>query len=225
MFQNTQHRLYAKIILYGVEALGFAGGMVFLLFALWYSISNASGHTGINIYWVSLPFIAYVLYGGGKVLIPCSKRFVSPYLILGLFGSMLPWVWDVTNILEQHSRWCDEGMPDVPPYRVCSCFRMGSLSFSSEDFFCTRNIVRGFTLQNSTVLQTHKRSGRILPPLNEVWEVVSINPLSRRQAEQGGDALSKLGLLRLAMPRNAMCRFASFRTQKHSPEFLLHCHH
>jgi hypothetical protein len=143
MFQNTQHRLYAKIILYGVEALGFAGGMVFLLFALWYSISNASGHTGINIYWVSLPFIAYVLYGGGKVLIPCSKRFVSPYLILGLFGSMLPWVWDVTNILEQHSRWCDEGMPDVPPYRVMLMLSYGFIILFITGFLLYTEYCKG----------------------------------------------------------------------------------
>ena len=54
MFRNTHDSTHGKCMLYGIEILGFAGGVVFLLFALWYSISNASGHTGINIYWVSL---------------------------------------------------------------------------------------------------------------------------------------------------------------------------
>jgi len=87
---------------------------------------------------VSLPFFADILYGGGKILLPCSKRFVFPSLVLGVFGSVLPLVWDVTNILEEHQRWCKEGMPATPSYRVAFMMTYGLLVLVTTGFLLVK---------------------------------------------------------------------------------------
>ena len=122
---HTKYAAYTICLLYGVDVLSFVGGMGMLFAALGYSITNSSGHTALNIYGISMPFLVYILYSTGKIVRSRSTCFAVPSLVLGIYGGLLPVVWDVTNILEQHHRWCHEGMPGVPAYRVVLMFTYG----------------------------------------------------------------------------------------------------
>jgi hypothetical protein len=122
---HTKYAAYTACLQYGAEVLSFVGGMGVLLAALGYSVTNSFGHTALNIYWVSVPFLVYILYSTGKIILSRSIRFSIPLLVLGIYGGLLPVVWDVTNILEEHHRWCHEGMPNVPTYRVALMIAYG----------------------------------------------------------------------------------------------------
>ena len=103
-----------------ISVLNVFGGCVAGL-TLLYALLNDSGHTGIPILLVSIPFmllmaVAFAVYRkaqGGSDRLSASRG-----IIIGIFGAVLPPVLHFGGILMQYEAWIGSGMPEPPAWRI-----------------------------------------------------------------------------------------------------------
>ena len=70
-----------------------------------------SNHIGFDIRWLMLQGTFVVLYGVLGVSTPTTRRWGIVLCVAGLLVTVLVLFLDHYNLLVEHARWCDRGMP------------------------------------------------------------------------------------------------------------------
>jgi|GEM_PF-7028408 len=96
-------------------------GLIFTGTTLLYAVQNDSGHTGIPLLPLSLPFILLMALAFARYLkagAAADRRQALRGIIIGIFGAVLPPVLLASRIMMQYEAWIGSGMPDPPSWRI-----------------------------------------------------------------------------------------------------------
>ena len=98
---------FAGIVMIGTE----------LLYAVW----SGSGHTGIPLLPLSVPFILLLALAFARYLrarADSERLLASRGIIIGIFGAVLPPVLRASRVMMQYEAWIRSGMPEPPAWRI-----------------------------------------------------------------------------------------------------------